>query len=150
MTDSAITYYRIVERREDSPKLSALSQYQIYEIFYAGKDYASAITEARTLFANHPASEKVPQALYDIGWCFRELKMLDSSDTAFEDLIKRFPQHELDPRARYQVGENYFEEKKWEHAIEEFRSEERRVGKSVDLGGRRIIKKKKKKTKYNT
>ena len=121
MTDSAITYYRIVERREDSPKLSALSQYQIYEIFYAGKDYASAITEARTLFANHPASEKVPQALYDIGWCFRELKMLDSSDTAFEDLIKRFPQHELDPRARYQVGENYFEEKKWEHAIEEFR-----------------------------
>src|SRR5438034_5800264 len=30
------------------------------------------------------------------------------------------------------------------------RSEERRVGKSVDLGGRRIIKKKKKKNKENT
>ena len=30
------------------------------------------------------------------------------------------------------------------------RSEERRVGKSVDLGGRRIIKKKKEHTKYHT
>src|SRR5438876_10835225 len=35
------------------------------------------------------------------------------------------------------------------HPIADHRSEERRVGKSVDLGGRRIIKKKKKK-KQNT
>src|SRR5450755_5085273 len=34
-----------------------------------------------------------------------------------------------------------------EVSLLEFRSEERRVGKSVDLGGRRIIKKKKKKKK---
>src|SRR2546423_14024732 len=33
--------------------------------------------------------------------------------------------------------------------VVQVRSEERRVGKSVDLGGRRIIKKKKKKKKYN-
>ena len=43
---------------------------------------------------------------------------------------------------------SYFEDPEFKEALAKYegRSEERRVGKSVDLGGRRIIKKKKKKS----
>ena len=118
--DSAVALYRVVEGRADSPRLSALAQYQIYEIFYSNKEYTQAIAEARALVDRHPTSDKVPQAYYDIGWCFRELKMLDSSGTAFEDLVRLYPDHPLDPRARYQAAENYFEQGHWSHAIQEY------------------------------
>lgn len=120
LKDSAISLYRIVAGRRDSPRLSALAQYQIYEIAYADKDYPRAITEARALIEQHAESDKAPQALYDIGWCFRELKQLDSSDAAFEMLIERFPDHPLDPRARYQLAENYYEQRLWDRSIGAF------------------------------
>ncbi len=118
--DSAVSLYRIVEGRDDSPRLSALAQYQIYEIAYADKNFPRAIDEARGLIERHATSDKAPQALYDIGWCFRELKQIDSSNVAFEQLVDQYPDHQLDPRARYQLGENYFEQGQWDHAIQEF------------------------------
>ncbi len=121
LKDSAISLYRVVEGRDDSPRLSALAQYQIYELYYGDKQYDAAIREARTLIDGHPNSDKVPQALYDVGWSFRELHQLDSSDAAFEELIHRFPDHELDTKARYQVAENYFEQQRWTQSIEGFR-----------------------------
>ena len=118
--EASIENYRIVEERRDSPRLSALAQYQIYEMFFADKEYEKAVEEARALIARHPLDEHVPRAWYDVGWAFRERGMIDSSNTAFLALIAGYPKGEFDARARYQLAQNYFDQKKWDEAITAF------------------------------
>jgi len=118
--EESVQNYRIVERRLDSPKLSALAQFQIYETYYADKNYPKAIEEARALIARHPLDERVPRALYDIGWAFREQGMIDSSNSCFETLIREYPKSDLDARARYQLGQNYYDQGAWEKAAGAF------------------------------
>ena len=116
----SIENYRIVEGRKDSPRLSALAQLQIYETFYADKDYRHAIEEASLLIQRHPLDDRVPRAWYDIGWAYRELGMMDSSNYAFQVLAMTYPKHELDARARYQLAQNYLDQKEWEKALAGF------------------------------
>jgi tetratricopeptide (TPR) repeat protein len=118
--EESIESYRIVERRPDSPKLSALAQFQIYETYYADKEYRKAIDEARLLVERHPLDERVPRAWYDIGWSFRSLGFIDSSNLAFQTLTQNYPKNELDPRARYQLAQNYFDQAKWDTAVASF------------------------------
>lgn len=118
--EESIENYRIVEQRGDSPKLSALAQYQIYELYYLDKNYQQAIEEARTLISKHPLDDRVPRAWYDIGWTFRELNMMDSSNIAFETLTREYPKNELDARARYQLAQNYFDQGNLDKAIAAF------------------------------
>src|SRR5690348_18472357 len=74
-----------------------------------------------------------------------------SSDVCSSDLIRLLERRELDERRAVREGVRHLvRERQREPALpaaagagERNRSEERRVGKSVDLGGRRIIKKKK-------
>lgn len=119
-TDSSIAYYRIVEQRTDSPKLSALAQYQIYELYLNQKNHRKAVEEARRLIERYPLDERVPEAWYDIGWAFRDLGMIDSSNLAFQTLSKLYPSHPLDPKARYQLAQNYFDQEQWIKSIQAF------------------------------
>ncbi len=116
----SIENYRIVENRTDSPRLSALAQLQIYETFYADKDYRHAIDEAHLLIQKHPLDDRVPRAWYDIGWAYRQLGTIDSSNYAFQVLAMTYPKHELDARARYQLAQNYFDQQEWEKALAGF------------------------------
>lgn len=116
----SVKYFRIVEERKDSPMLSALAQYQIYEMFYADQDYRQAITEAGSLIERHPLDQKVPRAWYDIGWAYRQLGLMDSSNVAFIIMTNQYPKNELDPRARYQLAQNYFDQQEWDKAITVF------------------------------
>lgn len=118
--EESIENYRIVEQRGDSPKLSALAQYQIYESYYLDKNYKKAIEEARVLMSRHPLDDRVPRAWYDIGWAFRELNLIDSSNIAFETLTREYPKNELDARARYQLAQNYFDQGYLDKAIAAF------------------------------
>lgn len=118
--EESLEYYRMVERRTDSPRLSSLAQFQIYEMHYAEKNYPQAIAEARALIVKYPLDEKVPRAWYDIAWAFRELGQIDSSNAAFLVLIQQYPKHDLNPRARYQLAQNYFDQGLWDRAIEAF------------------------------
>jgi len=120
--EESVTFYRAVEERTDSPKLSALAQYQIYEMYFADKDYPAAIREARGLIERHPLDEKVPQAYYDIGWAFRESGQIDSSNTAFLSLTNIYPEHPLDAKARFQIAQNYFDQSDWRNSIAAFQS----------------------------
>ena len=116
----SIENYRIVEGRTDSPRLSALAQLQIYEMFYADREYRRAIEEANLLIQKHPFDDRVPRAWYDIGWAYRELGMMDSSNYAFQTLASTYPKHDLDARARYQLAQNYFDQKEWDKALAGF------------------------------
>src|SRR2546426_10696447 len=70
-----------------------------------------------------------------------------SSDVCSSDLVARLPRHRDPHGVSLLTDVNLRALEREQHfvvdLVSEPRSEERRVGKSVDLGGRRIIKKKK-------
>ncbi|MBZ0200425.1 MAG: tetratricopeptide repeat protein, partial [Ignavibacteriaceae bacterium] len=117
LPDSAITFFRIVEAREDELSLAALSQYQIYDIYYRTARFKEAIDEALILVNKYPSNKKAETALYDIGWAYRELNNLAESNNYFLELIKRYPQTEYLARAIYQLGQNNFDLKMYDEAI---------------------------------
>jgi tetratricopeptide (TPR) repeat protein len=115
--DSAITYFRSVANQKEEIKLAALAQFQIYDIQYRLEKYDECIKEASLLVRRFPNEKKSEQALYDIGWAYRELKNLDSSSIAFERLLYQYPNTEYYARALYQVAQNYFESDKYDSAL---------------------------------
>ncbi len=119
-TDSAISSFRRVLERHDSPKLRVLSQYQIYDLFFQKKEYDSAIVQARILVKEFPFDEKVEQALYDIGWAFRFKSEYDSSSLAFEMLADKYIESAFRVRSMYQIGQNSLDAKEWRRARNAF------------------------------
>jgi tetratricopeptide (TPR) repeat protein len=116
--DEAIKNFRIVaDERTDSPWLSALSQYQIADIYYEAGKFREAIAEARKLIEKFPDDERVPRAYYTIGWAFKELNQIDSSTLNFEILIEEFPSSSLVPNAMFQIAQNYYNLGKWDIAL---------------------------------
>jgi tol-pal system protein YbgF len=119
--DEAVENFKIVaEQRTDSPWLSGLAYYQIADLRYEEGKFMEAIEVAKKLIERFPKDERVPKAYYTIGWAFRELKMLDSSNFYFRALIDKFKNSELVPHSMYQIGQNYFEMKKYEDALQWF------------------------------
>lgn len=116
--DSAISIFRIVEARNDEPKLAALAQFQIYDLYYRSSEFIAAITEARKLADKYPSNKKAETALYDIGWAYKELGQYEESNNAFTELINKYPSTDYLPRAVYQLGQNNYEQKHYDHAIE--------------------------------
>ncbi len=116
--DEAVQSFKVVvERRFDSPWLSALAQYQIADIYYETEKFDEAIKEARELIDRFPNDERVPKAYYTIGWAFKELKMLDSSIVYFKKLIEKYPKDNLVPHSMYQIAQNYFEKGNYDIAL---------------------------------
>jgi tetratricopeptide (TPR) repeat protein len=122
MNDSAIALFRLVQTRDDAPKLLALSQFQVYDIFFGEKQYDSVVTEARLLISRYPFDEKVEQAYYDIGWAFRLKGEYDSSSQTFHILTDNFKKSLLRVRALYQIGQNAMDTKRWQSALAEFKT----------------------------
>lgn len=118
ISDSAIYYFRIVSLRKDEPKLAALAQFQIYDIYYRLGRYDEAIEEAFKLFIKFPDDKKSEQALYDVGWAYREMEKYDSSSIVFHKLLEKYPKTEYYARALYQIAQNYFDSKNYELALE--------------------------------
>jgi tetratricopeptide (TPR) repeat protein len=115
--DEAVNIFRIVERRKDEPKLAALAQFQIYDLYYRAAQYDTAIIEARKLADKYSWSKKAEIALYDIGWAYRELNDVEASNKAFTELIEKYPETEYLVSTIYQLGQNNFDQKHFDHAI---------------------------------
>jgi tol-pal system protein YbgF len=115
--DKALEDFRIiVEKRKDSPSLSALAQFQIYDLFYGTGRYPNAINNAKKFIDKYPEHEKVDRSLYDIGWAYRELGKYDSSSIFFRNLVSRYDSSNYRAKALYQIGQNYFDQKDWNNA----------------------------------
>lgn len=118
ISDSAIYYFRLVSLRKNEPRLAALAQFQVYDIYYKLGRYDEAIEEAFKLFIRFPLDKKSEQALYDIGWAYRELNKLDSSSVIFHKLLEKYPKTEYFARALYQIAQNYFDMGNYNLALE--------------------------------
>lgn len=120
MFDSSIATFRFMLSRSDSPKLTILSRYQIYDLFLQKKEYDSAIAAARELIQQHPFDEKVEQTLYDMGWAFRFKLQYDSSSVTFKHLADKYTESPFRVRALYQIGQNHLDAQKWIDAVYSF------------------------------
>jgi len=119
--DEALRDFRVVvNERSDSPKLSALAQYQIYDMFYSLQRYGEAITEAKRLLEKYPNNEKADKAYYDIAWAYRELGKMDSSNLAFRYLVDHYDSSEYRARGLYQIAQNFFDKQEWDKAVKTF------------------------------
>ncbi len=116
--DSAVHYFKLVSLRKDEPRLAALAQFQVYDIYYRLGRYDEAIDEAFKLFIRFPSDKKSEQALYDIGWAYRETGKLDSSSIIFHKLLEKYPETEYYARALYQIAQNYFDSGDYKLALE--------------------------------
>ena len=116
--DEAINIFRIVESRNDEPKLAALAQFQIYDLYYRSAQYDTTIIEARKLADKYSWSQKAEIALYDIGWAYRGLNNIEASNKVFTELIEKYPETEYLASAIYQLGQNNFDQKHFDTAIE--------------------------------
>lgn len=116
--DEAISIFRIVEARKDEPKLAALAQFQIYDLYYRSAKYDTAIIEARKLADKYSSNPKAEIALYDIGWAYRELNNIEKSNQTFVELIAKYPETDYLVSTIYQLGQNNYDQKHFDKAIE--------------------------------
>jgi TolA-binding protein len=78
----------------DYPQASQ-AKYQIAQIYYAQKEYESAVKEFDELIQKYPDSQKMPEILYYKGMSLKELGRANQAADAFSELRKRFPNHTL-------------------------------------------------------
>ncbi len=116
--EEAINIFRIVESRKDEPKLAALAQFQIYDLYYRSAKYDTAIIEARKLADKYSSSPKAEIALYDIGWAYRELNDIEKSNQAFVELVEKYPETDYLASTIYQLGQNNYDQKQFDKAIQ--------------------------------
>ena len=54
-------------------------------------NYKAAVTALQKVIADYPQSDSVPQAYYKLGQTYEALKQVDLARTAYETLLKQFP-----------------------------------------------------------
>lgn len=87
----------------DSKFLASL-YYYVGDKAYTDKQFADALKDFDTIIKDHPKSELVPLALYKAAWSQIELKDFKASEVLFDELINKFPNHELAKEAKIGRG----------------------------------------------
>ncbi len=90
--DQAIDGFRAFLKSYPNGRYAASAQYWLAEAYYARRDFPNAITEYQTLRSRFPSNTKSPEALLKIGYCYSVLGKKDEARTAFEELMKSYPQ----------------------------------------------------------
>lgn len=95
--------------------------------FIAEGEQEKAVATLRAFTRKYPNSERVPEAMMEMGKCQKEmleksrLLMVDSIVKSYEDMVNRFPQSDYAPQALYQIGLLYEKEmKEYREAIKYF------------------------------
>ncbi len=71
--------------------LAANARYWLGESYYVVRDFNNALEHFERVIANHPASNKRPDALLKIGFVHFEQGRMDQARTALEQVIAEFP-----------------------------------------------------------
>ena len=90
--EQAIEGFRGFLKAYPTGRYAPSAQYWLAEAYYARRDFPTAITEYQTLRSRFPSSTKTPEALLKIGYCYSVLGKKDEATSAFEELVKSYPQ----------------------------------------------------------
>lgn len=89
---------RPAARRDEAAYRQALCAWRAGEREEAASGYAA-------LAAARPESAFAAQALYDLAWVLLEQKKTADAEGRFQELLQRFPAHELAPDVHFRLGE---------------------------------------------
>lgn len=120
--ESAITYYQQAMDSWMSEKNSAQTKYWIAEAAAENGDYSDARVYFMEVANDYPRSEWAPKALYARGRLYLSQQQFNAASSAFEVLKERFPNNEITRRVGTALGESYYQQGKYEEAIESLRS----------------------------
>ena len=70
----------------------------------AERQWKNAIAAHKSFVDGHPNHAKVPEALRNIGNCYRELGDKAGMKTAWDSLLKRFPKSEAAAKVKQQLA----------------------------------------------
>jgi TolA-binding protein len=83
------------------------------------EQWDDAIAQLTKIPENHAESTNVPQAYYELGWAQQKLGKSDEALQAYEQAATE-SRGETGARARFMMGELYFEQKKHAEAVRQF------------------------------
>lgn len=110
--EAAIRGFRRFLRLFPKNQLAPHSQFWLGEAYYALRQYPEALDEFLNLIKRYPKSRKVPDAYYKRGITYLRRSFPSNATLEFEKLVKKFPTHPLSSKARVQLQNlKYFNRK---------------------------------------
>jgi outer membrane protein assembly factor BamD len=139
---SATKLLQAIKDRYPYSNESIIAELKLADSLYQRAEYEEALTNYNDFERLHPKDKSVPYVIYQKGMChFKQIKSMDREQTqvaaardAFEEVVRRFPEHEYGLKARekareciiYQaeyelyVGIFYYKSKRYQAALDRF------------------------------
>lgn len=121
--DEALKYFKISQKYRELPRLNALANYRIGDLYYRKGEYAEAAQAYRN-FASSPSvlgTDQFKNAEYNLGYCFFKLDNKEASLTAFRKFTAT---PGVDKRRKYdallRIGDLQLVAKDYEAAIKSY------------------------------
>ncbi|MDR9419506.1 tetratricopeptide repeat protein [Gracilimonas sp.] len=121
--EGAINYYQQAVDSWMNTTNAAETQYWIAEAAAENEDYAAARTYFMELAEAYPRSDWAPKALYARGRLFLTDELYTEASEGFEVLRNRYPNNPITRRVGTALGESYYQQGKYQQAIEALQSE---------------------------
>ncbi|MGQ9701351.1 MAG: tetratricopeptide repeat protein [bacterium] len=116
--EKARSLFRWVVENHPNDDYARSSQLAIAQSYYNQKNYDEAIREFQKFLDLFPTAEEATAARKGMEMCYYQ-KGLESTD-AMQYFVERFPQSELAADGQYQIAQKYFDDKKYNQAMDEF------------------------------
>jgi cellulose synthase operon protein C len=112
-------YQAAAKTKASSPTIEQLTLLHGGQSASQLKDYKSAIALLSQIPEKHPQAAIVPEAHYELGWAKHQSGDAEAALKDYEVAAEQSREH-VGARARFMMGEVYFERKEYEPAIREF------------------------------
>jgi len=116
--EAAISYYQNAVDSWMGDKDGAETMYWIAEAAAENGDLEDSRVYFMDLANTYPRSEWAPKALYARGRLYLSEEQYNAASMAFEVLKERYPNNEITRRVGTALGESYYQQGKYEQAIE--------------------------------
>ncbi len=116
--EKARSLFRWVVENHPHDDFARSAQLALAQSYYNQKNYDEAIREFQKFLDLYPTAEEATAARKGMEMCYYQ-KGLESTE-AMQYFVERFPQSELAADGQYQIAQKFFDEKKYQQAMEEF------------------------------
>ncbi len=102
----ALQEYKDVVAKFPNSLLAANAQFHIGEVCYFQQQYDDALAAFNTFLSTYPTADRQPDALYMKALTQQKLGRTVEARRTFQELIQKFPHHDLADQARAQLNQN--------------------------------------------
>lgn len=106
-TDGALAVADEVIEANPSSAMAEEFRFKKAEIFYSGKNYASAASELQAYLQKHPGSERADEATYLLGKSYLTMDDLQLATSTFKELERKFPHSGFVSASKLELAQYY-------------------------------------------